>query len=274
VSTQRHAAARAPRSAKEQPATLPQLKELVGQIHGGLIGRDYMQDFLKHRLIRPDEVAPASLPVLENQLLREVEDIVQEHYPDKSMEIMELVAPFCDPALDLEFQPEKNRLGKTRLAQIGDELFWLTVKDVKVVTISGGTHLMSDRDLVGDEIKFRDLAHMSELVEQMFAKEFETYKHLDSEFDSAANKIAVTISDRVRSAMYSTGAMRYRLIQDRVQTAVTSSIYEALLKSIVLLGRGDRVRANKILPFLARQRSGNPIVCYHDKIAYLLVAPS
>lgn len=271
--TQRHAAARAPRSAQEQPATLLQLKDLVGQMDAHKISRTYMQDFLRHKLVRPEEVVENPHSALVNKLQLEVEDIVREHYPEAAAEIMELVAPFCDPAFSLEFRPMLRSHVPPLLGSVREALFWLDLEEVKVVTISAGRRLMSDKDVIGDGVQYRDIVDMREWVAKMFAKEFETYKHLDSQFDIGSAKIMFMLYHHLTDAMHSTGAVRYHLIADRVEGAVVGSIYEALRKAIVLLGRGDQVRVKRILPFIACQRSGNPIVCYHDRTAYVLEAP-
>ncbi len=290
----RHAAVRAPRTVNEPMATLSQLKELVAQMDKEEVSRRYMQDFLRRRLVGPSD-APTVVPATrDNEWLRAAETTAREHYPHAVTEILELVAPWCDPDLDLEFKPkvaddvhsrQELEKGRELKADVKKALFWLHVQEVTQVVIRMpkpwvpictreviGGNPSDEREPDWESIERADMSHH---VDLLHADVFRTYKHLDPDFDTGAHIILGIsgIGNLLHRAMSTTGAARYGLISDGMWGSMMRSIEDALRKAIVFASKGDQKRAEQLLPFLAQQRSGRPIVCYHEGTAFVLVSP-
>lgn len=268
-----HAAVRAPQQAERPKATLPQLGELVAQMNKGQVDRDYMQDFLRRRLVRlgpvqavlPPEPAP-------NALLAKMEEIAREHYPHAVEEILEVVAPFCDPHLDLEFKPFKQgTLVNGCSFDVQRALFWLKVTRVEVWTLC--------HPRVPDKSpppRSPDEKLCNRVYREMFTDVFRTYDLLNTVSEEGVNKMLclnVGLYRHVNARFKATGAFRYGLLDDCIDLegmSILTGILSALEKAIIFAVTGDKARLAHVVNFLTFQRSGHPVYHWHEGTAYVL----
>lgn len=267
-----HAATRAPQQAEKPKATLPQLGELVAQMERGLVDRDYMQDFLRHRLVRPCPVQAVQPPEpAPNTLLAKVKEIAREHYPHAVSEILEVVAPFCDPNLDLEFKPFKQgTLLNGCSFDVQRALFWLEVQKVEVLALR---HPCAPDKAPQPKSAGEKLCNR--VYNDMFADVFQTYSHLNTVSDEGAHGIihSVDIFRHMGARFRATGASRYGLLEDCIDfegLSIITGIASALRKAILFAVTGDKARLAQVVNFLNFQRSGHPVYHWHEGTAYVL----
>lgn len=269
-----HAAARAPQQAQEPTATLSQLRELLAQYEKNSVPRDYMQDFLRRRLVRPGPIVTVQPPPAPNPILTFIEGIAREHYPHTVNEILEIVAPFCDPELDLEFQPYSNT---ERLEnEVKEALFWLQVNEVHPVLLANYRCHAEKVPGVGElkGKKFQNCIH-----EDMFADVLKTYDLLNTVSREGAHSILYgalegsSVYNHLNQRLGEAGAFRYQLLGNIYQwegSAIVGSVTAALERAILFTVTGDQQRLQQTLKFLTFQRSGRPVYHWHDGVAYIL----
>lgn len=263
-----HAATRAPQQAEGPKATLPQLGELVAQMNKGLVGRDYMQDFLRRRLVRPGPVQAVLPPEpATNALLTKVEEIAREHYPHAVNEILEVVAPFCDPNLDLEFKPYTNGDHE----RVMKSLFWLRPHEIQAIQV---VSLRREYDKPAKPLPPMKGDHFGNHVgERMFAEVFRTYNLLNTVSDEGAKGIVYGehgLYCHLHKRFEATGVARYNLLGDsEAGRDIMGGIAVALTKAILFAVTGDKARLAQAVNFLDFQRSGHPVYHWHENVVFV-----
>lgn len=264
-----HAIERAP---QVELATLSQLKELVAlyeRKHPRLT-KPYMQDFLRFRLT-PQAAVPIipenTQPV--NDHLAKAEAVCREHCPDVVNEVLDLLAPFCDPSLSLEFRVLSEKELEQYQYTVMRALFWTKVQSVVIRHISPALGSETFYALPAEPISIED-----DLRKHALTQEVEVRKTLDSKFGTKSHAILEAahlyhlpshaeqdaswglIRDRLTASM----ACKYRLLRGPEEWIIFQSILAALYRSIDFMIVGDHERAALFTNFLAMQRSGAPVV--------------
>lgn len=273
-----HAADKTPQQAEELKATLRQVSELVGLVDRGKISRQYMQDFLRFRLGSNSvetRVAPA-----DNELLNKIESSAREHFPGQVNEILEVVAPWCDANLSMEFSRPSpdDRFGIRRAAgvetvRLAHEALvgWYPYRTT-VELVQLDPEYATDPK-IGDRVcHCRDLASMV-LAERMFTKQFETVCLADHRLDKGIGTLGLyEVFKHVRHAMFMTGACKHQLLRGFEIERIGGSILEALYRAVAFAVIGDEEKLEIVQKFLSFQRSGTPIVAVGDT-TFVLTAP-
>jgi hypothetical protein len=262
---------------KKPKATLLQLRDLITLMSEGKIAWEYMQDFLRPQVARLASIASSGKFVL-GDILLQAEKITREHYPHAVSEIMEVLAPFCDPYLDLEFKPlnqtkqMKVPEHELNLSRVRDVLFWLPVKRVKPLFLGANYHPLGSREVPCQGEPFGNQ------MSKMFAKLFWTYGNLKTLRHKAGEIIHGSgLHDHIGYSLNATTAVRYRRIvpYEHEYRGILYSIIGALDNAIILAStKREEERLKKAVDFLNYQRSGQPICHWYDGTAYFLAAKS
>jgi len=261
-------------------ATLRQVAELLGLIEQGRVERQYMQDFLRFRLGRLPAGAQVSLVSEgEGELLLAIEARARKHFPGHVNEILDLLRPWCDPKLNMEFvRPQKNshvqydRSGVTK-ALAEEALRGWYPYSVKVQVMELGRKYAADLEAIE---KVRTMTHLDCLVrDYMSPRVVEVV--LAGNHNIATGVNAIGLSDDVwRSvcgAISRTGASRHRVLWGFESERIEGSITVALRCALVFIVTGDDAKLSVTKRFLDFQRSGTPLVAVEDGHAVVLCAP-
>lgn len=258
--------------APEYP-TPKQMKEFYALVDAGKITRTTMQQVLrpKPRIeIIPD--TPVH-PVAEKyaKALTEIEAVCRSVHPEIVSEVLELVVPFCHPAVDFELAPlrKPHETGETARKA----LFWRATNrcvfhSARPTFFSRADHyqLPTERSLIGEEVYNLPLTN-----------ETSTHKMLNSGFGRGAGVITASFTSMVLgNRLVSTKAVYYQAFgTNGMERWVENSIRYAFEKAVAFLAVGDKERGMAFQPFLEIQRSGTPIIFYAPgkREIHLLCAP-
>lgn len=251
-------------------ATLPQLGELIALMHKGKISNSYMQDFIRFRLADKSKDEPAEkLSAME--LSDWVEKLTRELYPHAVNEILEIVAPFMDPALDVEFKsPPTNRILSTSEPDyevlVKRAVFWQHVSVVRV-------HVVSKKE---DVPEFRGKSIKRVVEEEVLKDAVNTRIALDATFGQSAKQIVrgSYLDDHIGKQYQNIAAVNYEVIRWHEIGTIAGSVIAAIEKAIAFAACGDTTRVNQLVTFLDLQRSGFPVyhIEDHEATVHILCA--
>lgn len=265
--------------------TPSQMTEFYALVAKRIITRSSLQDFMRGRLVpRSYRLESQSPPVGKEdaycaECLIKAEAACREHHPDIVNEVMELLAPFCSSALDLEFKsphnPDHNETAKRDEERelsnkVTKTIFWMEIESVVFDHLSLPHH---------PEDPPRQLYQgIDENIQNLvFIKEISTRRLLNAKFSVGAKEIlaASEISEYLMSGLLyrkfeKTAARKYNLVAPREVRTVVKSIDWSLKMSISFLAAGDTERARAFMPFLEFQRSGTPVYNIYQNTAYVL----
>lgn len=264
-----HAADRAPQQAEQPKATLGQLAELVGLMEAGKIDRQYLQRFLRFKLKDQTEALLESSPTPENELLRRFEAVARKYFPAQVNEILEVVAPWCDPNLDMEFKgPEGIDLNfvRGRLANAAFEVIrpWYPwIRYAMVVELDHSYAMGNGPDSVSARLRKGEAINHA-VDDHMFKEE--------ARIISTSKSLSAGISEfplqdvwvKVKGDLNLTYHARMKMLHGYEHERITISILNALRRAMVFAVHGDQQELADIRQFLDFQRSGHPIVSIVD----------
>lgn len=273
-----HAADKTSQQAEEPKATLRQVSELIGLVDRGKISRQYMQDFLRFRLGNNSVetfVAPA-----ENELLHKIESSAREHFPGQVNEILEVVSPWCDANLSMEFSrptPDDEfgirggaGVETRRLAHEALEGWYRYMTEVELVQLNA--EYVTDPK-IGERVRLSSNRVSMAVAEHMFAKQFETVCLADHRLRRGIGALDLhQVWKHVNHAVCMTGACKHQVLRGFEINWISESISETLSMAVAFAVIGDERHLKIAQKFLSFQRSGTPIVAVGDT-TFVLTAP-
>jgi hypothetical protein len=270
-------------TAVESP-TPDQMKQFWVLVGRKIIHKGNLQDFLRNAYLDPQtvtmltqllETAKGGNPYAES--LQRVEAACMQYHPEIINDVLEVCAPYADPAADFEprdmreldfYTGDCQAPGKL-FRQVQDALFWVDVKSLALHHVSArfvqngaihvAEHVTPDKT-VGAEI------------EGLFNEGLNVRRLLDSEFDRGAKQITAEADPLFVRAIH-TKARHFELIPTWDSNAILRSITTAFKKFVTLLAVGDTKNGMKFKPFLKFQTKGTPIICQKDGDVHMLAGP-
>jgi hypothetical protein len=258
------------------------MKQFWVLVGNGKIYKGNFQDFLRNVYLDPQtvtmltqllEVAKGGNPHAEH--LQRVEAACMQYHPELINDVLEVCAPYADPAADFEprdlreldyYTGDSEAAGKL-ICRVQEALFWVEVKSLALHHISarfvkGGAVCVTEHPdkTIGAEIQ------------GLFNAGLDVRRLLDSEFDKGAGRI-VAEADSLFIRAVKTKARHFELVSTWDSNAILKSITIALTKFVTLLAVGDTKNGTKLKSFLKFQAKGTPIIYQEDGEVHMIAGP-